>query len=75
MVRGKKNHIMVREHVPLVQGTILSTLSSATLDKMLAATGRTELREQTTSDLKMVFTQTVGEPVIEKVLFTDFVIQ
>ena len=75
MVRGKENHILVREHIPLVQGTILSTLSAATFDKVRGRTGRTELREQTTSDLKMVFTQTVGEPVIDKILFTDFVIQ
>ncbi|MEK6165235.1 flagellar basal body-associated FliL family protein, partial [Vibrio cholerae] len=37
--------------------------------------GRIELRDKATDDIKAALNQAVGKPVIEKVLFTDFVMQ
>ena len=75
MVRDERSNALVRKHSPLVEDSILSTFSSVTVEKLRTPKGRINLREQATNDLKMAFTQTLGEPVIEKVLFTDFVIQ
>ncbi|MEZ9565496.1 flagellar basal body-associated protein FliL [Vibrio artabrorum] len=75
MVRGSKNEDLARYHTPLIESTLLATFASATVDQLRSLTGRVELRDKATEDIKASLTQAVGLPVIEKVLFTDFVIQ
>ncbi|MEZ9469420.1 flagellar basal body-associated protein FliL [Vibrio lentus] len=75
MVRGHKNEDLARYHSPLVESTLLATFASATVDQLRSPTGRVELRNKATEDIKASLAQAVGQPVIEKVLFTDFVIQ
>ena len=75
MVRGSKNEDLARYHSPLVESTLLATFASATVDQLRSPTGRVELRDKATEDIKASLAQAVGQPVIEKVLFTDFVIQ
>ncbi|MDN3614416.1 flagellar basal body-associated protein FliL [Vibrio gallaecicus] len=75
MVRGSENEEMAKYHSPLVESTLLATFASATVDQLRSPTGRIELRDKATEDIKASLTQAVGKPVIEKVLFTDFVIQ
>ncbi|MFI3274439.1 flagellar basal body-associated protein FliL [Vibrio sp.] len=75
MVRGSKNEELARYHSPLIESTLLATFASATVEQLRSPTGRVELRDKATEDIKASLTQAVGQPVIEKVLFTDFVIQ
>ncbi|WP_454441888.1 flagellar basal body-associated protein FliL [Vibrio bathopelagicus] len=75
MVRGSKNEDLARYHSPLVESTLLATFASATVDQLRSPIGRVELRDKATEDIKASLAQAVGQPVIEKVLFTDFVIQ
>ncbi|KIE22429.1 flagellar basal body-associated protein FliL [Vibrio sinaloensis] len=75
MVRGAENENLARYHSPLVESSLLSTFASATVGQLRSATGRVELREKATEDIKASLTRAVGQPVIERVLFTDFVIQ
>ncbi|KHD24083.1 flagellar basal body-associated protein FliL [Vibrio caribbeanicus] len=75
MVRGSENENLARYHSPLVESSLLSTFASATVEQLRSATGRVELREKATEDIKASLTRAVGQPVIERVLFTDFVIQ
>lgn len=75
MVRGIKNEDLARHHSPLIESTILNTLGSTTVEQLRTPTGRTQLRDQATENIRATMTELVGQPVIEKVLFTDFVIQ
>jgi flagellar FliL protein len=75
MVRGLDNESQARYHSPLIESTLLSTFASATVEQLRSTTGRVELREQATSDVQASLSQVVGSPVVERVLFTDFVIQ
>lgn len=75
MVRGSANENLARYHSPLIESSLLSTFASATVEQLRTPNGRTELRDKATDDIKAALTKSVGEPVIEKVLFTDFVIQ
>lgn len=75
MVRGLDNESQARYHSPLIESTLLSTFASATVEQLRSTTGRVELRDQATSDVQASLSQVVGSPVIERVLFTDFVIQ
>ncbi|MCG3730490.1 flagellar basal body-associated protein FliL [Vibrio cincinnatiensis] len=75
MVRGSKNDNLARYHSPLVESTLLATFASASVEQLRTTSGRIELRDKATDDIKAAMTQVVGEPVIERVLFTDFVMQ
>ncbi|MFA0412870.1 flagellar basal body-associated protein FliL [Vibrio renipiscarius] len=75
MVRGLENENLARYHSPLIESTLLSTFASATVEQLRSTTGRVELRKKATNDIKASLTRAVGDPVIERVLFTDFVIQ
>lgn len=75
MVRGLENEELARYHSPLVESSLLGTFASASVEQLRTATGRTELRDRATEDIKASLTRAVGKPVIERVLFTDFVIQ
>ena len=75
MVRGPENEELARYHSPLIESTILSTFASATVEQLRTPTGRIELRDKATEDIKSALSKAVGNPVIERVLFTDFVMQ
>lgn len=75
MVRGSENESLARYHSPLVESSLLATFASATVEQLRSPTGRIELRDKATDDIKAALTKAVGQPVIEKVLFTDFVMQ
>ena len=75
MVRGLDNENLARYHSPLLESSLLATFASATVEQLRSATGRIELRDKATEDVKASLTRAVGQPVIERVLFTDFVIQ
>ncbi|MGD8117354.1 flagellar basal body-associated protein FliL [Vibrio sp. TRT 29B02] len=75
MVRGSENENLARYHSPLIESSLLSTFASATVEQLRTANGRIELREKATDDIKASLNRAVGQPVIERVLFTDFVMQ
>lgn len=75
IVRGSENENLARYHSPLVESSLLATFASATVEQLRTPNGRIELRDKATDDIKAALNQAVGKPVIEKVLFTDFVMQ
>lgn len=75
MVRGSANEELAKHHSPLIESTLLASLGVATVEQLRTPLGRTELRDQSTEDVKAALSELVGQPVIEKVLFTDFVMQ
>ena len=75
MLRGGKNEELARSHMPLIESTMLISLSVATVEQLRTVNGRAELRDKITEDVKTALNKAIGEPVIERVLFTDFVMQ
>ena len=75
MLRGSKNEELARAHMPLIESTMLISLSVATVEQLRTVNGRGELRDKITEDVKVALNKAIGEPVIERVLFTDFVMQ
>lgn len=75
MMRGTDNEAIAQQHTPLVESALLSTFAAATVEQLREPRGRIELREQATRDIQDAFTKITAKPVIEKVLFTDFVMQ
>lgn len=75
MVRGSENEQLAQYHSPLIESSLLATFASTTVEQLRSPTGRVELRTRASEDIKAALSAAIGKPVIEKVLFTDFVIQ
>ncbi|MER2492219.1 flagellar basal body-associated protein FliL [Catenovulum sediminis] len=75
LVRGSQNEETAKKHIPLIEGTLLRVFSGTSADSLGTSAGKEALK---TSSLKAVQDELLsiaGRPVIEKVLFTGFVMQ
>ena len=75
VMRGTDNETIAIQHTPLIESVLLSTFAAVSVEQLREPRGRIDLREQATRDIQDAFTKITAKPVIEKVLFTDFVMQ
>jgi len=75
MVRGDANQGLALRHIPLIEGTLLTTFSAANADELITATGKEELKNKALIDLQNAMLDVVGSVVVAEVLFTGFVMQ
>lgn len=75
MMRGSDNEEIARTHVPLIEGTLLQTFSSSNADDLVTEAGKMALREDALSSVQTRLNEVAGSTVVEKVLFTGFVMQ
>lgn len=75
LVRGSNNETIAMRHIPLIEGSLLQTFSSANADELVTVAGRDALKNKALSDLQQALIEVVGSVVVEEVLFTGFVMQ
>lgn len=75
MVRGSDNEEAAKTHIPLIEGTLLQVFSAANADDLVTEAGKIELRDQAVSEVQRVLTDITGREIVERVLFTGFVMQ
>lgn len=75
LVRGSDNEELARKHIPLIEGALLRTFSSATVDNLSSQKGKEKVRENAVKEAQKAMKSITGKPVIEQVLFTGFVMQ
>ncbi len=75
LVRGSDNEELAKTHIPLIEGTLLQVFSTSNADDLVTEAGKIELREQSVSEVQRVLQDIVGSEVVERVLFTGFVMQ
>lgn len=75
LVRGNENEELAQKNIPLIEGTLLRTFSSATVDQLSTPQGKDEIRDKALADVQTALKELTGKSVIEKVLFTGFVMQ
>lgn len=75
LVRGSDNEELAKTHIPLIEGALLQVFSSANADDLVTEAGKVELREQAVTEVKKVLRDLTGSDVVERVLFTGFVMQ
>ncbi|MEH6625196.1 MAG: flagellar basal body-associated FliL family protein [Motiliproteus sp.] len=63
------------KHMPLVVHSLTSLFAVQTLSDMQTAEGKERLRLQATEKVKEIMQTEIGEPGIEEVFFTNFVMQ
>lgn len=75
LVRGSNNETIAMRHIPLIEGSLLQTFSSANADELVTNVGRDALKNKALSDLQQALIEVAGSVVVEEVLFTGFVMQ
>lgn len=75
LVRGSDNEELAKTHIPLIEGTLLQVFSTSNADDLVTEAGKIELREQAVSEVQKALKDITGSDVVERVLFTGFVMQ
>ena len=75
MVRGTENEDKARRHIPMLEGNLLTVFSASSADDLVTESGKKDLREKATAQVRQVMSELENDPVIEQVLFTGFVLQ
>jgi flagellar FliL protein len=75
LVRGQNNEETAKQHIPLIESTMLRTFSKANADELVTAAGKDALKAAALKDVQEALTGVAGSPVVEEILFTGFVMQ
>ncbi|WP_144209946.1 flagellar basal body-associated protein FliL [Shewanella donghaensis] len=74
MVRGDDG-TTAKMHIPLIEDALLTTFSAADVQKLSTQAGKDELRQLALLNVQNTLQPVTGQKVVEKVLFTGFVMQ
>ncbi|MGX9459967.1 flagellar basal body-associated protein FliL [Shewanella sp. A14] len=75
MVRGDDDSVLIKKHIPLIEDALLTTFSAADVQKLSTQAGKDELRQLALLNVQNTLQSITGRTVVEKVLFTGFVMQ
>ncbi|ABV86694.1 flagellar basal body-associated protein FliL [Shewanella pealeana] len=75
MVRGNDDDTLIRKHIPLIEDALLTTFSGSDVQKLTSPAGKDELRQLALRNVQNTLQPVTGRTVVEKVLFTGFVMQ
>jgi len=75
LVRGDGNEEAAKKHIPLIEGTLLSVFSMTTADELSTSVGKETVRFTALDKVQAAMMDVEGNKVIERVLFTGFVMQ
>lgn len=75
LVRGGDNEEEAKKHVPLIESTLLNVFAQANADDLATSAGKTSLKQLSLSEVQKVMKDVAGKNIVEKVLFTGFVMQ
>ncbi|WP_282131861.1 flagellar basal body-associated protein FliL [Pseudoalteromonas aliena] len=75
LVRGSVNEETAKKHIPLIEGKLLSIFSTTTADELSTSAGKETLRFAALEKVQAALIDVEGSKVIERVLFTGFVMQ
>lgn len=75
LVRGSDNEEAAKKHVPLIESTLLAVFSQSNADDLATSAGKTSLKQKSLAEVHKIMTDVEGSNIVEKVLFTGFVMQ
>ncbi|WP_017444782.1 flagellar basal body-associated protein FliL [Gayadomonas joobiniege] len=75
LVRGVQDEETAKKHIPLIEDTMLKVFSGANANELGTVNGKEALKDDALKSLRDRLVSITGRPVIDKVLFTGFVMQ
>ncbi len=75
MTHSKSSLKKIEAYAPLIKNNLIDLLSKQTFDEMITEEGKNNIRKQALTTLQALMTEQAGDPTIEQVLFTSFIVQ
>ncbi|MFT6193526.1 MAG: flagellar FliL protein [Cognaticolwellia sp.] len=75
LVRGAENEETAKKHIPLIESALLGVFSKSNADDLATSAGKISLKQQSLVAVQEIMTEIEGSTVVEKLLFTGFVMQ
>ncbi|TWX64952.1 flagellar basal body-associated protein FliL [Colwellia sp. C1TZA3] len=75
LVRGAENEEAAKKHIPLIESALLGVFSQSNADVLATSAGKISLKQASLVAAQEVMTEVEGSAIVEKVLFTSFVMQ
>ncbi len=75
LVRGDSAEEQAKRHIPLIEGALLKTFSATNADDLSTTIGKETLKSKALQDVQATMVNITGKKIIERVLFTGFVMQ
>jgi len=75
LVRGSDNEEAAKKHIPLIESTLLGVFSLSNADDLATSAGKVSLKQKSLAEVHKIMKEVEGTNVVEKVLFTGFVMQ
>lgn len=75
LVRGSGNEETAKKHIPLIESTLLAVFSQSNADDLATSAGKTSLKQRSLIEVQKTMKDVESKKVVEKVLFTGFVMQ
>ena len=75
LVRGSDNEEAAKKHVPLIESALLGVFSRSNADDLATSAGKTSLKQTALVEVQKIMAEVESSDIIEKVLFTGFVMQ
>ena len=61
--------------MPAIQHSVMMVLSEQTSANIRSVAGKQKLREKTLLEIQTLLIEKIGDPVVEEIYFTGFIIQ
>ena len=75
LVRGAENEEAVKKHIPLIESALLGVFSQSNADDLATSAGKISLKQESLLAAQEAMTEVEGSAIVERVLFTSFVMQ
>ncbi|WP_199610802.1 flagellar basal body-associated FliL family protein [Flocculibacter collagenilyticus] len=75
MVHGAAAQELTKKHVPFIEGILATTFSQANGDELRTVEGKDALKEKALADVRAKLEELTGQPLVEQVIFTGFIMQ
>ena len=75
LVRDESVIQAVENHMPMIRNSLVMLFGGQTYEELQTAEGKEKLQEEAVAQLQALLKQETGQPGVEKVLFTNFVMQ
>lgn len=75
VVHGSANAALAQQHLPLISSTISEICSQQDFESLASPSGRQRFKRLLLDGIRTKLTGVVNQPLVEQVLFTNFVMQ
>lgn len=75
VVHGVQNATLAQKHLPLISATISEICAQQDYESLASPSGRERFKRQLLDGIRTKLTGVINDPLVEQVLFTNFVMQ